>query len=221
MPLRLPRGLALSSEVIPAVGEPWLQFEAMDRVWDVFLEGVLPIGAFVLVVTSVLVVIRVRAGGSLRDVGYVSILDALLIGWAVGLSLVTLGDWFGEGRQLDLMPMRSIWRYLEQWDETTVPATQILGNVLLFFPFGLLAPARWPRFRRPLATLAAGAIIGFVIEVLQFITAQGRVASTDDLILAIVGIAAGWLVFRAVAAIAGQIPTGRTPSRASPGSPRS
>ena len=193
----------------------------MDRVWDVFLEGLLPMGAFVLVVASVLVVIRVRADGTLREVGYISALDALLIGWIIGLSLITLGDWFGEGRQLDLVPMRSIWSYLSQWDETTVPATQILGNVLLFFPFGLLAPARWPRFRRPLAMLATGAIIGFIIEALQFITAQGRVASTDDLILAIVGIAAGWLVFHAVAAIAGQIPTGRTPSRAFPGSPRS
>jgi glycopeptide antibiotics resistance protein len=151
----------------------------------------------------------------------VSTVDALLVGWAVGLSLVTLGDWFWEGRQLDLIPLRNILAYVSQWDETTVPATQIVGNALLFLPVGLLAPARWPRFRRLLPTLGVAAVIAVTIELLQLASAQGRVTSTDDVLLAIVGAAAGWLAYRLIAAGASAVTTARTPSPASPGSPRS
>jgi glycopeptide antibiotics resistance protein len=115
--------------------------------------------------------------------------------------------------------MRSIWRYLTHWDETTVPATQVLGNVLLFLPFGLLAPVRWARLRRLIATLGAAALLALLVEILQFATGQGRVASSDDVILAVIGAGAGWAVSRALALL--RPPSARTPSRASPGSPRS
>ena len=193
----------------------------MDRVWDVAMEGLIPMALFVVLLASVLVVIRLRAGAALPSALFVSAVDALLAGWAVGLSLVTLGDWFGEGRQLDLVPLHSIGAYVSQWDETTVPATQILGNVLLFLPFGLLAPARWPTLRRLLPTVGVAALIAVPIEILQFASAQGRVTSTDDVLLAIVGAAVGWLIYRVLDAGVGALTTARTPSPASPGSPRS
>ena len=185
------------------------------------MEGLIPMTVFVVVLASILVLVRLRAGSTLLSAIFVATVDALLVGWIVGLSLVTLGDWVLEGRQLDLMPLRSILAYVSQWDETTVPATQIVGNALLFLPFGLLAPARWPRFRRLLPTLGVAAVIAVTIELLQFASAQGRVTSTDDVILAVVGAAAGWLLFRAIAAGVGALATARTPSPASPGSPRS
>jgi glycopeptide antibiotics resistance protein len=151
----------------------------MDRVWDVALEGSIPMALFVVALCR-----RPR-----RD-----------------QATSRLGDWFGKVVSSTSCPLRSIATYLSQWDETTVPATQILGNVLLFFPWGLPAPARWPRFRRPLPMLAAAALIALAIEILQFISAQGRVTSTDDVILAIVGAAAGWLGFRVIAAIASLLP---------------
>jgi VanZ family protein len=191
----------------------------MDRVWDVARESLVPIAIFVLVVGTVLFLIRRRSGRSIREAVSVSFVDALLVSWGVGLVLVTLGDWHWEGRQLDLVPFRSISAYLSQWNETTVPATQLLGNVLLFLPFGLLAPARFRSLRPPLALLGATVILAVTIEALQFVTAQGRVASTDDVILAVVGAAVGWIANRAITALASGSPvTERTSSRASPGS---
>jgi len=62
---------------------------------------------------------------------------------------------------------------------------QIGGNLLVFAPFGFAAPIRW-RVRPPAVTLLA-ALASAALETTQYLLADGRVASVDDVLVNAVG----------------------------------
>jgi hypothetical protein len=80
--------------------------------------------------------------------------------------------------QLSLVPLR---------DLLTMPAYQIVGNLLIFAAVGFLAPVRFAglaSFRRILALAAAGSAL---IETAQYVLPLDRVSSVDDVLLNTVG----------------------------------
>lgn len=76
------------------------------------------------------------------------------------------------------------------------PWLQLLGNLGLLFPLGALLPLRTSRLAA-FRNLALGALVlSGTIEVLQFTTAIGRVASADDVLLNTAGAVLGGLFSR-------------------------
>lgn len=69
----------------------------------------------------------------------------------------------------------------------------LLGNILLFLPFGVLLPAAYPRQRRfyRVFLLSFLGILG--VEVLQYFF--GRVADVDDVLLNSISIVIGYFLF--------------------------
>lgn len=69
----------------------------------------------------------------------------------------------------------------------------ILGNLLLFVPFGFLLPLVWPEKNECVGTIFSGFILSLFIEACQLFV--GRSCDIDDLILNTLGAFAGYLVY--------------------------
>ncbi|EPY2274416.1 VanZ family protein [Clostridium sporogenes] len=69
----------------------------------------------------------------------------------------------------------------------------ILGNILMFGPLGLLLPLLWKCFRKFSKTVLFGFLVSFAIEFSQLFLARGT--DIDDLILNTIGIMLGYLAF--------------------------
>ena len=72
-------------------------------------------------------------------------------------------------------------------------ASQLVLNILMFVPFGLLLPMVFPRLRACWKTLLAALGITVLIEVLQYFT--GRSADIDDVIMNVLGAVMGYGLF--------------------------
>ena len=101
----------------------------------------------------------------------------------------------GEG--LRFIPFETIRQQFSTID-TDESRTQLLGNTLLFLPWGFFLPFLWQRFRRffPIAGMCLG--LTCFIEFTQLFI--GRTVDVDDLLLNFCGSMAGagmaWLIHR-------------------------
>ena len=113
-----------------------------------------------------------------------------------------------------LLPIRwgaRLARYPRNWRPQLVPVRGLLtgvtadplavlgglaGNVLLFVPFGLLAPLLLPGLRRWWRTLAAGAGASLLIELAQVPWPGVRRADVNDVLTNALGTLLGFLAFR-------------------------
>lgn len=80
---------------------------------------------------------------------------------------------------------------------------QLVGNVLLFFPLGVYAPALWRPMRSVGALVAAAVALSALVELIQLrlATSYGfpvRVADVDDVLLNAAGATLGWLAWQAL-----------------------
>lgn len=73
----------------------------------------------------------------------------------------------------------------------------ILGNVLLFFPYGFFLPLFFKRYRRFGQLLGIGFLSSLLIESCQYEFAQ-RIFDVDDLLLNTIGAILGWILFKLV-----------------------
>ncbi len=64
-------------------------------------------------------------------------------------------------------------------------ATQLLGNILLFAPWGFFLPLLWPRFRRPLRMIGMALLLTCLIEFTQLFI--DRFVELDDILLNFLG----------------------------------
>ena len=69
----------------------------------------------------------------------------------------------------------------------------LAGNVVLFLPLGGALALRWPGLGEARAVLAAAAL-SIAIEVVQGLTAAGRMAQLTDVLMNALGAWIGWLV---------------------------
>lgn len=104
-----------------------------------------------------------------------------------------LGDGHGW-RSANLLPFRSIASYLASGVDGWRKAGNILGNIGVFVPLGVLLPALLRSRRRMLVTLALGLALSVVLEALQWFGYAG-VADIDDAILNLTGTGLGLGVY--------------------------
>lgn len=78
---------------------------------------------------------------------------------------------------------------------TEYKASNLLGNIIGFFPLGLLLPFLLPWFRNIFLTTFAGFMLSLLYEITQLVFGLG-VFDVDDLILNTAGCIAGYIVFK-------------------------
>jgi glycopeptide antibiotics resistance protein len=147
----------------------------------------------------------------------------LLVVYLGIVAVLTLGpgDTSGTGAQDNLRPFATINRALDRG--TFLALFQVVGNGLLFVPFGFLAPLAFPRLRVLTAVFVAAAASA-ALEIVQLTHIAGRIFDVDDVILNVAGACLGGLIagiWRLIAAIARalRLRSATRPARAS-ASPR-
>lgn len=100
----------------------------------------------------------------------------------------------GEMGFLQLHPFKTIKYFLGDNIETQKFAVNIIGNILVFTPFGWLG--LWSKKTFSLPRLFLGfPIVITLIELIQYLTGRGT-ADVDDLFLNTLGMILGYLSFR-------------------------
>lgn len=83
--------------------------------------------------------------------------------------------------------------------EVVICTMQLLGNIVLFVPMGLLLPLVWSKLRPARTIIGAALAASVTIEVVQYLQqsmGMKRSVDIDDVILNVVGALIGWLLFR-------------------------
>ena len=123
-----------------------------------------------------------------------------------------LSYWQRVALNYNLTPLRTVrnyWdilarpeHYLDKWGAAAIYKEQaksavvnLVGNVVMFVPLGMLLPAIWQRLRRFWKTVLLGAGVIVAVEIAQLLSLRGR-CDVDDLILNLIGIAAGYVLWR-------------------------
>ena len=109
-------------------------------------------------------------------------------------------DWYGRGQELKVYhynlvlfkEIKRFWNYREQLGVMAV-MSNLLGNVLIFVPFGFFMPIG-SRFRSFLATTFYGFGISLCVELFQLVIKVGSF-DVDDLLLNTVGSVLGYMLF--------------------------
>ena len=125
----------------------------------------------------------------------------LLVGWAVITVFVTLlrsePNEFAA-RQWNLQLFRA-WR--EAYQRFTLQIwLNVLLNIALFVPLGVLLPLLWKPFRKWYAALGAGFGVSLLIELAQLFTGSGM-CDVDDLFTNTLGAMLGWCAAMLVLAL--------------------
>lgn len=127
---------------------------------------------------------------------------ALLIYYLCILSvLLFFGGLFfvdrGYGGTVNIQPFHTIRNYLIYYRRTGsfVSISNLLGNVVILMPLGVLLPLMFRPMRRFWLSLPLAALVACGVEVIQWLTATGA-ADVDDSILNFLGAALGYVVTR-------------------------
>ena len=86
--------------------------------------------------------------------------------------------------------------YILDYDIKREAAINIIGNISMFIPTGVIMPILYKRLDCFWKVLLAGAGLSFVIEVIQLLF-PGSVTDIDDLILNTLGVAVGYEIYAA------------------------
>lgn len=103
---------------------------------------------------------------------------------------------------LNLVPFRTIRLYIRLLtripDSRYIPHAiiNLLGNVVMFIPLGLLLPRVFKKLNKFLRVMLATALIVTAVELLQLFTLVGSL-DIDDLLLNLLGAALGYWLHRA------------------------
>lgn len=101
-------------------------------------------------------------------------------------------NYYVYGRSVNLSLFDSIELMFNSGDPWLI-LKNILGNVLLFLPFGVLLPLLLRRFRNGFVLFAAASVASLGIESAQYGFAK-RIFDIDDVFLNVIGAMCGWLV---------------------------
>lgn len=103
--------------------------------------------------------------------------------------------------QCNFIPLNTIKLYINGYGliNQNIIINNILGNILLFIPVGLLAELSKIKRNRAIAVFIGGFVLSLVFEVLQYISGMG-ICDVDDVILntfgVLIGIIIGLIVIR-------------------------
>lgn len=105
----------------------------------------------------------------------------------------------------NFIPFTTVKLYISLLKNTTNPyliwhaCVNLLGNVIVFIPLGMMLPRIFPKLRAVWRLLLLVTVIIIAVELLQFLTFLGS-CDVDDLILNVFGAAWGWLLWKISAA---------------------
>ena len=135
-------------------------------------------------------------------------LSAVLVAAAALIAVFTLLPTGSAYASVNLDPGAGLapWR-------SPATAVNVLGNLLLFVPLGVLLPARFPTLRPVWALLPVAAAVSVAVEVTQYAYVPGRAADVDDVLLNTAGAVAGLLAYRLVRLVSGRRPSPAGPRR--------
>ena len=102
--------------------------------------------------------------------------------------------------RVNLIPLVNILDY----DIKREAAINIIGNISMFIPTGIIMPILYRRLDRFWKVLLAGAGLSFVIEMIQLLF-PGSVTDIDDLILNTAGAAIGYGIYKLVCRFRGKV----------------
>ena len=83
-------------------------------------------------------------------------------------------------------------------------AVNLVGNVVLFLPFGVFLPTLFPKLRTFLRFFLTAVITILVVELLQLFSGLGAL-DVDDVSLNLLGIFSGFLLWRMISACNGKL----------------
>lgn len=164
------------------------------------LDGLIVVGA---VFGSVWAVLRLLFRAPLRRV----VLESLFVGYLVALLYVTVFAYWYPGQDepaltwwmVNLVPLRTIIE-LARPEHVTQAVRQLVGNIVMFVPLGLLLPALGARYRSfgrlTVAALTASISIELLQLILRLAGVMSRSIDVDDVILNTVGALIGWALWR-------------------------
>lgn len=119
--------------------------------------------------------------------------------------IVIFGSYFDTMLgNLNLRPGSEIRRFLRVWNDPMyhrAAIVNVIGNIVMFIPLGFGLPWAHEGLRRFWKTLLLSAGIIILVEITQLVTLLGH-CDIDDLILNLIGVAAGYLLWRISAGIA-------------------
>ena len=105
---------------------------------------------------------------------------------------------YGSGGRLNLRPFVE---FIEAWNSMSFSLwMNIILNIAMFVPAGILLPTVFPRLGKWYKTLAAGAVMSLIIEISQLIMKKGA-ADVDDLLTNILGCMVGYSLLKAFMAL--------------------
>jgi glycopeptide antibiotics resistance protein len=116
------------------------------------------------------------------------VLSILLI-----LSVTLLPQHGLGGRRASLVPFHDISQAIRYGNQRDTGLLAVLGNLLLFVPFGFVATIRWASLDRPYRMAILVVLFSSMLELVQFFIG-GRSSSIDDVILNTAGAVLGALL---------------------------
>jgi len=129
-----------------------------------------------------------------------------VIAFVIYLAILFYGLFFAEALGRDgtrvvgynLIPFNEIRRYITNVDQfgLTIVLMNLLGNILMFVPFGFLVPLFWRKEEHhPVIITFMGCLFSAFVEMIQLETGLGS-CDVDDVILNTIGTILGYLLFR-------------------------
>lgn len=96
----------------------------------------------------------------------------------------------GSRTGIDLIPFST-------WGGGPQAHAYFIENILMFLPFGILAPARFPWMRSPGLCTGAGFLASCALELTQLVTQRGY-CQLDDVVTNTLGTGIGWLIWKKI-----------------------
>jgi glycopeptide antibiotics resistance protein len=147
---------------------------------------------------------RMRPGGATREILLLVFFAYIIALFALTLTPLDIAKRsIGTGR-INLVPLVRIFKTYHDYKVHQNPyfaenwGPNLVGNVLLFIPFGLLMPLIFPAFRKLRKVLPAAAMLSILIELVQYLLSFWhitRFTDIDDVILNVIGAAIGFAMF--------------------------
>ncbi len=155
-----------------------------------FSVGIYAILAFAVLILALFCVFKIKYKNERKFPWIRAILGGGLVAYIAALFFLTLYR-FSGGIEINLHLFRA-WR--EAWNGAALKLwLNVILNVFMFAPMGVLLPLVFQRFRKWYLTVGAGFAVSIGIEVLQLILRRG-ICDVDDLFCNTLGTALGYCV---------------------------
>ncbi len=130
---------------------------------------------------------------------------AMFLTYLTALLYVTLFtyNYYVYGKSFNLVFFDSIKLMLESGSPWLI-LKNILGNVVLFLPFGFFLPLIYPKLHRFRVCLTLSFLMSLAIEMSQYSFAD-RIFDVDDIFLNTLGAIIGWMLYKIIRCFAYKI----------------